>query len=431
MDQQVGNSFFVSPTFAKWYSDIFASLNIKVNNYYHPHQLLTSFLIRDRIKSHDGFKIKYIQKILKIRDLNVLYTNDDDLANYLDSENIDSFDEYYDSLAPVSSGGLFLDKGTSPRLIIINQSLSYVVVGVHGLEKYLVNYIKIKNILSTESTIGVIEGIGAIRSNNGSYFISKYKGFDFESEIIENNRHELKNKLIETTSRLNRRFEKNSLFVRNLAPRNMINGNGKIYLIDFDNVYDQLKVEHSTLITHVFSRRLWYSDVLDKNVINKLFPIKMNDSLETYSKCDDFEKIYFNVLKVKLKDKISLYKLVEEFESKNDFNGCNVYGHQLGRFITDFWGVDMEVKLYKYLHDNFEKMDQIRSVLYLVSKIDQELLLRKKYGLSLSLPILTPKIFEWIKNQNGEFHVCCDLFTFLHKSSRFVTKYKHISNLII
>ncbi|MBI5358599.1 hypothetical protein HZB69_03185 [Candidatus Amesbacteria bacterium] len=431
MAPPVGSSILVSPTFAKWYSDIFMSLNIKGENYYHPHQLLTNFLALSKSKSLCGFKIKFTKNVFKITNLNILYTNDDSLASYLDSEKINSFDNYFESLAPVSSGSLFLDKGTSPRLIVINQSLSYVVVGVHGFEEYLTNYIKIKNCLSTELTIGVIGRIGAIKSNNGGYFISEYRGFDFESEIIENNRHELKDKLLEATSRLNKYFEENSLFVRNLAPRNMINGDGKIYLIDFDHVYDQRKIKPLTLITHMFSRRLWYSDVFEKDVINKLFPIKLDSGIETYSKCDGFEVKYFNSSKVKLKEKIRLYDLVEKFESKNVFKGCDIYGHQLGRFITDFWGNDLEIKLYKYLHDNLEKLDQVRAVLYLVSKIDQELLLRKKYGLSLISPILTPKVFEWIKNQNGEFQVCCDLFTYLSETSRFEAKYKHISELLI
>jgi hypothetical protein len=431
MAQPVGSSFFVSPTFAKWYSDIFMSLSIKGENYYHPHQQLTNFLVLNKDKSLCGFKVKFTKNVFKITNLDILYTNDDSLASYLDSEKINSFDEYFDSLAPVSSGSLFLDEGTSPRLIIVNQNLAYVVVGVHGLEEYLANYYKIKISLLTESQIGVVEEIGAIRSKNRSYFISKYKGFDFESEIIENNRHELKDILLEMTSRLKKSFEKNSLFVRNLAPRNMINGDKKTYLIDFDNIYDQRKVKHSALITHMFSRRLWYSDVFEKDVINKLFPIKLDGDSETYSKCDNFEINYFNAFKVKLKDKIRLYNLIEKFESKNVFNGCNIYGHQLGRFITDFWGVDLEIELYKYLNENIEKINQIRAVLYLVSKIDQELLLRKKYGLSLSLPILTPKIFEWIKSQNGEFRVCCDLFNYLSKTSRFEASYKHISGLLI
>lgn len=429
MDPLVGSNTFLSPTFAQWYGDIFASLNIKGKNYYHPHQLLTNFLVRNREKSKGGFKVKFTKNVLKITDLDVLYTNDHGLSSYLDSKNIKSFDEYFDSLAPVSSGSLFLDKGTSPRLIIVNHDLAYVVVGVHELEKYLANYIKIKNYLLNEPNIGIIEEIGVIKSGSGSYFISRYMGFDFESEIIENNRYEFLNKLLEATSRLKTCFEKNNLFVRNLAPRNMINGDGKVYLIDFDNIYDQLKVKHSTLITHMFSRRLWYSDVFERDIVNMLFPIKLNDSIEAYSKCDDFEVKYFDAFRVKLKDKICLYNLVEEFESKNVFRGHNVYGHQLGRFITDFWGDDLEVKFYKYLRNNVDKIDQIRAILYLVSKIDQELLLRKKYGLSLILPILSPKVFEWIKSQNGEFHTCCDLFNYLSQASRFESRYKYVSNL--
>lgn len=400
---------FLSPSFRGWYLSIFCDLSknfrfppkkiiesIEQSN--HPHEAINLLRSSDKRNVLSRYKVEFHEKLSSCRQNDVVKSNDQELLDFFQALPAKTFADYYQNLSPVSSGSMFLDSGTSPRLIFTKSGRAFVVVNVSSQEKYLRNYYLIKRLLQqpclSKMKIKTIEKIGVISSKGHQFFMSEYMGNDYEAEIIENGKIAFAKDLLRLSKELESCFRKSNLFVRNLAPRNLLRGgNGANYLIDFDSIFFITKNRKMALFTKELMRKAWYADIFDERKINRIFSTAVSDPEDLRIKADRFERKFFGKQIISSEEAIKLYRLVKDFEHKDDIEGVTVYGHQLGRFISDFWVEDLEVLLYKYINLN-RRVGSLRVILYLLSRLDQELLLRQKYDLNPNTKLFSALCFK-------------------------------------
>lgn len=425
MDQQVGNKIketlennpFLSDTFKNWYFRILLDIakdNVTsgyhitqgLNEVDHPFQFIERLNELGEKKEVDlSFRIQtelvntFPQKIKK----DVLYTTSSELY---EKSAVDNFDKLVSNLPPISSTCMFLDTNTSPKLFILRRDFAFVVVQVDSYD-YVQNYLTIKSILEEDiqdKSIQTIENVGYIETNKFKYFLSEFKGFDYETSIIDQRKIGLNSDLLAIAKKLEAVFKKHHIFFRNLAPRNLIRGDdGITYVIDFDHTYN-LDINSCSEIEDAYlSRYLWFSDLFKQKEIEEILGKRKAKIVKgATSPADKLERHFFGKDKVTPNERDLLYKLSYLLECRDNVDNLHVYGHQLGRFISDFWKIESESSLLRYIHDNPKQLRTLRANLYLLSRVDQELLLRKRCSLDSNLPLLSERYMKKvIKTKNS------------------------------
>lgn len=399
---------FLSPTYCSWYSDILTQKVIegeiienrtteRLANGVHPHYVL--------IEAMDGMS-KYLGETIFAPDIRdnqgnseIVVSNNLKLLEFIKTIPTSFFSDFHKQLSPMTTTRLFLDLGSQPRLLFIPGGETYVVVGINSPTEYLDNYYLIKDMLASSHDnhgVSVVDEIGFINSGSRNFFISRFMGFDFETEIIDCKNPRLKQPLCLMTRQIDELSIKKGFLLRNLGPRNLIHGpNNATYIVDFDHVYEIAKSRKEDLYTHELSRKMWFGDVLAPAEIEALFTSINTEVDASASRADTFEQKLFGKGEISLKEKEEAYRMIRLFESQDFNHGVEIYGHQLGRFISDFWGEDLEVELYKLLlFTDPEIVRDLRFVLYILSRIDQELLLRQKYGMDIEKELLSILFFN-------------------------------------
>lgn len=395
---------YLSPSFISWYYHILIDkaeeLGIPLGKLFsnlilinHPHDLLGS-MDKYKITSKPSSPMK-----------NIIKAKSPYLSSVLKKFCYKGFSEIFQGLPPISTGSLFLDKGTSPKLLFLD-SCAYVAVDISGKDNYYLNYTTIKCLISKyhlkNKDISVIDNIALIKNGKKQYFISEFKGLDYESEIIEYCNTGIITELYEISKGLEEYFESQDYFFRDLAPRNLIHSkDGKTYLIDFENLYHMDRDNLLECFINILPIRVWFSDILDDQEIDKILGnINLTDNDRILINADSFDQQFYNKKVISLAERETIYKIVSSWERKDNYKGIKIYGHLLGRFISDFWAEESEVLLLKFIHANPAQLAKLRAALYLLSRIDQELLLRKKYNLDTNLDLLSENYFKQVLSGN-------------------------------
>lgn len=406
----LNNNQFLSPSFVSWYYQILIDkaedLCIPLEKFVqdltllnHPHELIKG-IGADKSDSKISQKISG-QGSLK-HDKNIIETSSSYLLSTLRMLCCKEFKDIFHELPPVSTGSLFLDKGTSPKLLFLNFGIAYVVVDISSKVDYYNNYKTIKHLVDKcyfgGRDIDVIDNVALIKNGDNQYFISEFKGLDYESEIIEHTNSSLTSELLEIAKGLESYFESHDYFFRDLAPRNLIHGkDGKTYLIDFENLCHIDRDNLLECLTNVLPRKVWFSDILDDQDIEKIIGnIDITDKDRILINPDSFDYQFYNKQVISLEEREDIYKIVGCWERKDRYQGIKVYGHLLGRFISDFWAEESEASLLKFIQTNPTQLTKLRAVLYLLSQLDQELLLRKKYGLNMDCNLISETYFTQV-----------------------------------
>lgn len=388
----------LSHIYSDWYGKIIDRAHFISNNVsiLHTHYLLKNSSNSKENLREDFLDIQLIYEKPEIINLEVLYTNsvlfEEEFASVAGFENL------FRTLPPISNGNMFLDIGNTPRLFIGKKKI-YVVVKVKSLDEYVSNYFLMKKIFNKSEleNIDVVDNIGFIKTKESEYFISEFKGNDFEIEILLNNKKELTELLVKSARQIENLFNSENIFVRNIAPRNMVYNHSKVFIIDYDNVYLIPETSIEKLWELDLQRRVWFGDILSVDNIEKIFPenvFKVDESIKVVP--DHFEKKFFNKELIRLEDRKFLYKKTELLEQGSLFKGAEIYGHQLGRYISDFWEESSEVGLLRFITDYPEYTDVLRALLFITSRIDQELLFYHSYSKSLEIEPLGEEILKKI-----------------------------------
>ncbi|MFA6250782.1 MAG: hypothetical protein WC686_04795 [Candidatus Shapirobacteria bacterium] len=421
----------MSPTFAEWYSQILVDKLPSLPDREtlirtHPH-----FLIVDKIngncQENEHLQMRFQNEITD-NGLNVLSTNSRELINHFKNLN-STLDSYVSDLPPLTTGSLYLECKSTPKLVFLDKQSVYVIVRIPDFS-YVKNYYCIRRLISKfiDFRLCVAEKIGYIKTTSGCYFFSNFLGYDFESEIIEHH-HKLNKKLYFVAKSINRFLRENKIFFRNVSPRNLIKGlNNSIYLIDFDHLLNVNDKNSSSIYHQSLFAQIWFNDVLPKYKCRNISPKCPTIDANLQIRPDNIEKYVLDQKVISLKDRKNLFRTTDNFERKDKVLGLNIYGHQLGRFISDFWLEKSEAALLKFMFQYPDKIKILRALLYILSRVDQELLLRKKYNLNTDLSLLSERFFLTYRNE--EKIKLKEIIKEYRQVCPFCQKYKNILSLI-
>lgn len=400
---------YLSKTFILWYQRLFDTLGQEFipENPTHPHLIIGNCQTKHLKQSL--VNIQYVQgKIPENLNNNSLVSNSEKLISYINSnkeaqENIGLF---FDSLPLVTNNRNYSGcTDTKPRLLILDPQHAFVVIKVKDIAEYLRNYYLLKPIFKED--IKVTEEIGVLTFENVSYFISNYGGFDYETLLLDFNRIDLEEKLRNCFQQIEFVSRKNGIFLRNNAPRNLITENTLAnYLIDFDHVYDLENSNNLQIYMKSLEKKAWYADIFDIDIIENILgkqslPNKKN--IKISAGC--FEKLFYNTQDSKLSLEAYEYtfNLTYKLEKKDKVGTTLVYGHELGRFISDYWCLKSEVDLLRVVERISEvELKILRHNLFILSRVDQELAFRKSYCIDSDKVFLSENYFQEVYNKKGD-----------------------------
>lgn len=360
-----------------------------------------------KILSNHARKTKF--KTCKIENFNLnswdetetIYSNSDRMIKDFQKLSCDKFTKIY-NLAPnlLSSIMIFPSSGTCPKMIQINQNY-YVIVNIKQDKNYVSNFETLKGIFYKYSNdISVLEEIGVIQSDGTFFFISKYCGYDIETLILDFKRDDMREELLEVSKRIERILRQNNLFWRNISPRNIIKGiNGKMYIIDYDN----LEYISSNTSVNTFkadqNRRLWFADIFDNETIKEIFIDYEVDFNNLRIEPNEYDRPFISKDCTELNpiEYVEVFRNSALIEMPKESSN-NAYGHLLGRFISDYWEGEQEIEFAKFVYEHQDLKDDIVNYLSEFAQIDQETCLKNSLNHSDSKFISYDKFKEYSSN---------------------------------
>lgn len=393
---------YLSKTFKLWYSRLLPDLKVKVRNNpdIHPHTL-----IKKQACSKIPLDIKHTQIVLtkkldkqKIFTKGIIYTNSPILKRDFENKNF-----YHIPFITTTRSFLGMSD-TCPQLIIFPNKTACVPVIINN-KTYLKNYFQVdKALKKIKANIKVVDEIAILKTNKNLIFFSRHKGFDYETLILDHEKS-LKQELYKKATEIEK-LSKVNLFFRNNAPRNIIKGLGEeTYLIDFDNTFKLDKQNQVDIYLKYLSKKAWYYDIFSPTKVNGfLDKISLKDKDRIKIKASAFDAKFYRYKKgeiIPLAKIEHVYQQTYKLEQKDILQGIKIYGHELGRFISDYWDYSNEVELLKFI----EKIDKqslriIRANLYLLSRVDQELMFRHCYKTDTNLSLLSKKYLQSLVKKN-------------------------------
>ncbi len=419
IDQALSSSPYISETIKSYYIDIAVDvirrgdiseeyLFSELKSGRHIHEILL------RIdEGHEAFVSPHITTTISIsheeklelpEEEEVVNTNSIPLADGLEKGlKGRSFAQLFRRSIPITSSAMVLDiSNTSPKLMVCD-GVPYVAVSLRNDKTYLENYYRIAELLrnSALENVSVVPEIAIVRSEGNFYFISKYMGVDYETAILDQGKGHLDRELQSTTTAIENTLIQGGIFFRNLAPRNLIRGeDGKIYVIDFDNVIELNEANAVKVYMKSLNRLAWFADIFSPEIIARMFhQFDVADRSKVMVRTGNFERKFLQSedLEITLEEYTRIFQYALSFEKRDAYKGVAILGHQLGRFISDYWGEDKEAELTRLLASAPERTSEIRAILYFASKLDQELYLRHVYGLNADYEFLSLKTLEKLK----------------------------------
>lgn len=411
----IGENPYLAPSYKDWYTNIVSdsidlgALSLEQaqrTGQSHPHFIFKKnpFKNISRINSADTLipdenveiRIPYSDECFS--------TNSKRLAEAISGLKMPMKDAFADS-PPLTSTNMLLEKDeNSPKLLLIPNGNPFVAICIGRDHTYINNYNRISGILAHSTLsgiVGVIPKIGVVNSGGNLYFLSEFSGVDMEAMVLDYKRADLLPYLLEISGLMESIFVDNKVFFRNLSPRNLIYGSdGKVYLVDFDNVYDVTRENLDIILLMQLNRAAWFGDVALEEDISKI--------LHTYTTEGGYIRQYkasaFERELAGSQETATVFEIIQSYaptlllERKGTYYGNIAYGHRLGRFISDFLREDEEIRLLKYISSSPELVDDIRGVLYIACLLDQELLLRQKYALDQDLELLTRRLLSLLES---------------------------------
>lgn len=357
----------------------------------------------------------------------IVNTNSNPLAKGLERDlRGRTFAQFFRKGIPITSSAMVLDiSGTSPKLMFC-EGVPYVAVSLRNDRTYLDNYYRIAELLNNASleNVGVVPEIAIVRSEGDFYFISKYMGIDYETAVLDQNKGYLDRELQRTTTAIEDALVERGIFFRNLAPRNLIRGeDGKVYVIDFDNVIELDDDNAINIYMKNLNRLAWFADIFNTDIIQRMFhQFDIPDKSKVMVRTGNFEKRFLQSedTEITLEEYARIFQYALDFEKRDIYKGVAILGHQLGRFISDYWDEDKEAELTRLIASSPERTSEVRAILYFVSKLDQELYLRRVYGLNTDYEFLSLKTLEKLKTSRVDI----SSFFIFNRGLSFEERYK-------
>lgn len=307
-----------------------------------------------------------------------------------------SFIQFLQYMPPITSADLPQSGNKISRLLTLNQRDWFAVIEINDPTKISANLNKLQELTKEfnkqrdgGATLSVIEDRVLLGENGHHFLISPFIGPTLEqslkdAELTPN----FKRNILITLHDFASFCENRRIFWRDLAPRNILIPTGtqnRLVLIDYEYLYKTRDLNSSKRRLLDTDRKIWFGDVLSQKEIDFLFEDYKDRENYTDTKmvsADDLEETIYSKPEISLRERFDLKQQTAFIERLHTYYEVPVFGHRIGRFLTDFTSVRDEAKLYFAL-GNLDDLT-FRKYLYLLQKCidnDSRNMLADIYGI--------------------------------------------------
>lgn len=297
------------------------------------------------------------------------------------------------------------------RLMTIDGNQWYGAIEIGQPQKYLHAWQRLSALshdfnrqLNPAYKIGPIADWAQISQAGRDFFITPFLGPTLEQEWRSGMLMESDKRVILQELRTYVNFsEKQGVFWRDFAPRNMFFSQGKLHFIDFEHLYATETIQPLDRAMMDRYRRIWFADMLDGAEIDHLFsgiPKIMVDERQEIA-ADTLEKVYFKKDSITIGEQMSFLELTAKFERMHMHKTQQILGHRLGLYMSDFAGWEYEAKIYTTMR-NLPKDSLVRyfALLEQSADKDQQSMLAEFYGKGRATELL--KAYVTFVEQNAD-----------------------------
>lgn len=274
--------------------------------------------------------------------------------------------------------------------------------------------------------VNVLDKWALVGDDGHHFLVSPFIGATLEHALKKPDVNlEFKRKVLATLKGFASFCETEEIFWRDLAPRNILIPNGsqdQLVLIDYEHLYQSTELDARRRHSLDINRRIWFGDVLKQDEIDYLFGNLQStrDYLDRTSKpADSLEQIVYGKDEVSSKEAGDLLMQTALIERQHIYDNNRVFGHRIGRYLTDFVPVEDEAKLYF----TFQNMDYATFCRYMFIvqvciNADSRRMLANSYNLPSTGLAITPVYLNEVQQNLNDNEKLNTIFDKYERSTR-------------
>jgi len=253
---------------------------------------------------------------------------------------------------PIFQTQSFLNPHKHIRQIKLNNE-NYVLLKVNKPETYLKNIDILEKIVDKNIVITKPDYIFNIQWV--VFFLIKSLWITLEDWLKDNIfvKSEIDN-IINLSTIFQELITKNWYIFWWFAPRNFFYNKGKLFIIDFEKLYNIKKLNLWEMEYFYSFQKIWFSDVFNQKEINRIIWFNNNNNNNKLVS-DYFEQVYFGKENITLAERNNLLKVTKIIERKVIFNWVPIYWHAIGQFISDNFSPEIECRIVKSIEKIYFK----------------------------------------------------------------------------
>lgn len=267
--------------------------------------------------------------------------------------------EYLGYMPPITSADLIQSSEKISRLLTFDFKSWFVAIEIDDPTTILNNITTLRDISdefnrthSSPLQLSTLEHWAVLSDGDQHLLISPFVGQTLEEALKKS---EADSKYREMVVKRIKEFalfcESKGIFWRDLAPRNILlptDYDDRLIFIDYEHLYKIGDLDSMKRRGLEISRRIWFGDILEQGEIDFMFGTTSVYGVggSTLQKADRLERIFYGRESVTQGEIDNLQQMTAQIERRHMHADTSVYGHRIGRYLTDFVPVDDEAKLY-------------------------------------------------------------------------------------
>lgn len=315
-----------------------------------------------------------------------------------------SLTQYLEQMPPLTSADLVQSNEKISGLLTFDFQSWFVAIEVDDPQTIASNLTTLGRLAQRFNSsgnnslkVGVLKDWALIGDNGHHFLVSPFLGATLEQTLkqpgIDKN---FKGRILATLKRFAVFCEEEGLFWRDLAPRNILiptETKDELVFIDYEHLYQTKNLDPNERVSLDLSRRIWFGDILEQDEIDSLFDDTQVDAdySSATTPADSLEKIVYSKNEVSLREKVELQQQTALIERLHVYRNNRIFGHRIGRYLTDFVQVEDEAKLYLALKSmDYETFCRYMFVIQACIDADSKQMLSKLYKIPDEGEVITP-----------------------------------------
>ncbi|MFH1586090.1 MAG: nucleotidyltransferase domain-containing protein [archaeon] len=357
------NKDILSQTHQRYYRNLLIDMNKDYEELKHPHYILK----KEKSVFEENKKTETKELKWDI-EANTIYFSSENIRDDLHFLKNINFSELIENLPPITSTNAFLEVSKKFRMLIHNNK-TFIICELENPSIYFSNMFKIKEVVDNLDEFNVSPHFTLLNENKKSFLITPYNGKTLEDCIKEKSiDDDEKGRIIHNLSILNKELYRNEYIFGGFAPRNILLSNDKIFIIDFEKLYNLNEITNEKTLYIQDFQKIWFSDILNENEIHQVFSSNRNYEVENHEivESDYIEEAYFNSKRITQKERATLLEFTKKLERSIIYKDSIIYGHSIGQFLSDNFSPKLEADITEQLFklDN-KNTEHFKELMYL------------------------------------------------------------------